>query len=142
MDRLSTEPATLSELVEADLRRAARLIVRIQDEIDWQLRIATRQGDYHVAVTMPASAHARLAMLQRLGLFMAWKAAYGFTLATELYEPDSVWCAGVSGSASWKGFNVLLQAMPIGHDGQAKLVIREYHPKEGEKANGDTPEKA
>ena len=41
-----------------------------------------------------------------------------------------------------KGFNVLLQAMPIGHDGQAKLVIREYHPKEGEKANGDTPEKA
>lgn len=42
-----------------------------------------------------------------------------------------------------KGFNVLLQALPIGDGGAAKLVIREYTPKEGEKPNGDAkPEKA
>ena len=41
-----------------------------------------------------------------------------------------------------KGFNVLLQALPIGTDGGAKLVIREYEPKEAEKPNGDTPKKA
>ena len=41
-----------------------------------------------------------------------------------------------------KGFNVLLQALPIGNDGSAKLVIREYVPKEGEKPDGDTPKKA
>ena len=32
-----------------------------------------------------------------------------------------------------KGWNVLLQALPLPHDGQTKLVIREYVPK----ANGD-----
>ena len=31
-----------------------------------------------------------------------------------------------------KGFNVLLQALPLQHDGQCKIVIREYVPKEGE----------
>ena len=37
-----------------------------------------------------------------------------------------------------KGFNVLLQALPLSHDGQCKIVIREYVPKEGEKAD-ETP---
>ena len=42
-----------------------------------------------------------------------------------------------------KGWNVLLQALPISDGGgQAKLVIREYTPKEGEKPDADTPEKA
>ena len=35
-----------------------------------------------------------------------------------------------------KGFNVLLQALPLPHDGQCKIVIREYDP-----AKGDTPDK-
>lgn len=34
MQPLSKVPGTLRELVEADLRRAARLIIEIQDEID------------------------------------------------------------------------------------------------------------
>lgn len=33
-----------------------------------------------------------------------------------------------------KGFNVLLQALPISKDGQAKLVIREYDPAKGDAA--------
>ena len=33
-----------------------------------------------------------------------------------------------------KGYNVLLQALPLSHDGQCKIVIRQYDPKEGEKA--------
>ena len=33
-----------------------------------------------------------------------------------------------------KGFNVLLQALPIPHDGQCKIVIREYDPEKGDDA--------
>ncbi|MGO9172196.1 MAG: hypothetical protein ACLP7P_09555 [Rhodomicrobium sp.] len=66
MERLPHDPRNLRELVEADLRRAARLIVKVQDEIDPQF----------------------------LALCMAWKQALGFTLASELYEPDSVYCVG------------------------------------------------
>ena len=31
-----------------------------------------------------------------------------------------------------KGFNVLLQALPIPHDGTCKVVIREYDPAKGD----------
>ena len=34
-------------------------------------------------------------VLRNLSLFMAWKQALGFTLASELYEPDSVYCVGL-----------------------------------------------
>ena len=37
-----------------------------------------------------------------------------------------------------KGLNVLLQALPLSTDGQAKLVIREYDPAKKD----DEPEKA
>ena len=33
-----------------------------------------------------------------------------------------------------KGFNVLLQALPLQQGDQCKIVIREYVPKEGENA--------
>ena len=52
MDPLPHTPRNFRELIEADLRRAARLIIKIQDEIDWQFRIATPQGDFHLAVMM------------------------------------------------------------------------------------------
>ena len=45
MDRI-IEPVTFKDLVEADLRRAARLVIEIQDEIDPQFWIATPEGDY------------------------------------------------------------------------------------------------
>jgi hypothetical protein len=56
MDRLVPEPRTFKELVEADLRRAARLVIKVQDEIDPQFRIATPEGDYWIAVTLPQDA--------------------------------------------------------------------------------------
>jgi hypothetical protein len=95
MDRLPHEPRNLREIVEADLRRAARLVIKIQDEIDPQVRIATPEGDYFIAVTLPADPYQRKVILRNLSLFMAWKQALGFTLASEIYEPDAVYCAGI-----------------------------------------------
>ncbi len=95
MERLPRDPQNLRELVEADLRRAARLIIKIQDEIDPQVRIATPEGDYWIAVTLPPDPYGRKVILRNLSLFMAWKQALGFTLASELYNPDSVYCAGI-----------------------------------------------
>jgi hypothetical protein len=48
MDPLPHEPKTLREFVEADLRRAARLIIKVQDAIDPQFRFSTRESDYHI----------------------------------------------------------------------------------------------
>ena len=53
MDPLPHTPRSFRELVEADLRRGARMIIKIQEEIDWHFRMATREGDYTIAVTMP-----------------------------------------------------------------------------------------
>ena len=83
-------------MVEADLRRAARAIIKVQDELDFQFRIATRQGDYAIAVTMPNDPHERSAMLRRVGTFMAWKQALAFSMAVELVEPDAIYCVGIS----------------------------------------------
>jgi hypothetical protein len=47
MDPLPHEPKALRAFVEADLRRAARLIIKVQDEIDPQFRFSTPEGDYH-----------------------------------------------------------------------------------------------
>ena len=96
MDPLPNEPRTLREFVEADLRRAARLIIKVQDEIDPQFRFSTAEGDYHLAVTLPADNYERRSMLRRVSAFMAWKQALGFTLASELIEPDCVYCLGVT----------------------------------------------
>jgi hypothetical protein len=96
MEPLAHELRTFKELVEADLRRAARLVVKVQEEIDPQLRIATPDGDYLIAVTLPADDHGRRSVLRALGTFMVWKRASAFTFAAELQEPDSVYCAGIS----------------------------------------------
>ena len=96
MDRLAHEPRTFRELVEADLRRGARLIVKVQDEIDPQFRIATPEGDYWLAVTLPSDDYGRRTIFRALSTFMAWKQALAFTLASELYEPDSIYCVGIS----------------------------------------------
>lgn len=95
MEPLSYAPRTFRDLVEADLRRAARLIIKIQDQIDWQFRIATPQGDLHLAVTMPAGIE-RDVMLKRIGTFMQWKQAQAFILAVESGMPNGVYAAGVS----------------------------------------------
>ena len=53
MDRLPEPLTTFRQYVEADLRRVARLIIKVQDEIDPQFRFSTPEGDYHLAVTLP-----------------------------------------------------------------------------------------
>jgi hypothetical protein len=95
MDRMVPEPRTFRELVEADLRRAARLIIKVQDEVDPQFRIATPEGDYAIAVTLSRDPRERLMMLRRVSAFMAWKKALGFILASELQVPDCVYALGV-----------------------------------------------
>jgi hypothetical protein len=52
MDRLPEPLTTFRESVEADLRRAARLIIKVQDEIDPQFRFSTQDGDYSLVVTL------------------------------------------------------------------------------------------
>lgn len=96
MDRLPEPLTTFREFVEADLRRAARLIIKVQDEIDPQFRFSTPEGDYALAATLPSDDYERGAMLRRVSAFMAWKQAYAFMLASELKEPDCVYCLGVS----------------------------------------------
>jgi hypothetical protein len=96
MDPLPHTPRTFKEFVEADLRRVARLIIKVQDEIDPQFRLATPEGDYHLAVTLPRDDHERRMMLKRVTTFMAWKQAASFVLASELTTPDSVYALGVS----------------------------------------------
>ena len=95
MQPLPHEPRTFRDFVESDLRRAARLVIKVQDEIDPQWRIATRSGDWSIATTLPGD-DGRKVILRALGTFMVWKEAIAFTLATELAEPDAVWCGGVS----------------------------------------------
>ena len=95
MDRM-TEPVTFKDLVEADLRRAARLIIKIQDELDPQFRIATPEGDYWIALQLPHDENERKIILGHLATYMAWKQALAFTLACELTTPEGVWCCGVA----------------------------------------------
>jgi hypothetical protein len=96
MDRLPHDPRNFREMVEADLRRAARLVIKVQDEIDPQLRVATPAGDWAIAVTLLRDNDERLAVFRALATFMVWKEALAFTFAFETYEPDAVWCCGIA----------------------------------------------
>jgi hypothetical protein len=96
MDRMSEPLTTFKDFVEADLRRAARRIIKIQVELDPQFRMSTPDGDYWIAIALPDDAHERRAMLHWVSTFMAWKQAMSFTLASELEEPDCISCIGVS----------------------------------------------
>ena len=98
MDPLPHDPRDFRELIEADLRRAARLVIKVQDEIDPQLRIATPSGDWAIAVTLPADDRGRRDVLRALSTFMTWKQASAFTFASELVTPDCVYCVGITTS--------------------------------------------
>ncbi len=96
MERLPHNPRDFRELIEADLRRAARLIIKVQDELDPQFRLATPEGDYWLAINFPADLDGRKKLLGHLSMLMAWKQSLGFTLASELIQPDAVYCLGVT----------------------------------------------
>ena len=96
MDRMPEPLTSFRQFVEADLRRAARLISKVQDEIDPQFRIATAEGDYAIAVTLPADTYERKRVFRRVSNFMALKQGASFILASELQVPDCVYALGVS----------------------------------------------
>jgi hypothetical protein len=96
MDPLPHYPRNFRECVEADLRRAARVIIQVQHEMDPQFRIATPLGDYWLAVMLPSDEKQRAAMLARVLSLMAWKQAISFTIASKLVEPDVVYCVGIA----------------------------------------------
>ncbi|MGA7329107.1 MAG: hypothetical protein WBX25_32620, partial [Rhodomicrobium sp.] len=95
-ERLPGDPRNFREITEADLRRAARLVIKVRDEIDPQIRIGTPEGDFHIAITLPPDDYGRRNVLRALALFMAWKQALAFTFASEIYQPDAVYCVGIS----------------------------------------------
>ena len=96
MDRLPEPLTTFRQFVEADLRRAVRLIIGVQDELEPQVRMAASDGDYLVTVTLPSGTSERQRLFRRLSNFMASKQSPSFTLACELSEPDCVYALGVS----------------------------------------------
>lgn len=98
MEPLPRDPISFKEIVEADLRRGARLIIAVQDEIDPQVRIATPEGDYAIAVTLPKDEYGRGVVLRVLSTFMVWKKAVAFVWTSELAEPDCVYAVGIARS--------------------------------------------
>ena len=90
-------PKTFRDFVLADLYRAQRLVAKVHpDPIDPQFRIASPEGDWAIAITLPDGAEQRAWRLTLVSDFMAWKSAPLFVLASELIEPDSVYAMGVS----------------------------------------------
>jgi hypothetical protein len=96
MRYLPHTPRNFREIVLADLLRAQRLILRIQDEIDPQFRIASEDGDWWIAMTLAPDLVARRWQMRLISKFMACKLSPAFTMASELMEPDAVICVGVS----------------------------------------------
>jgi hypothetical protein len=96
MDPLPYNPRTFREAVEADLRRAARILIQVQAKLDPQFRIATPEGDYWLAAPFPNDKRRRTAMLDRIRRFLAWKHAFAFTVASELVAPDALRCVGIA----------------------------------------------
>ena len=74
---LAAQPKNFRDIVEADLRRAARLVIKVQDEIDPQFRFATPEGDYHLPVMLPADLYGRKVIFRAIALLFAWKQASG-----------------------------------------------------------------
>jgi hypothetical protein len=98
MDRLPQDPRNFREIVEADLWRAARLVLKVQSEIKSQFHIVTPTGDWRLAVPvpLPGDNRERTQMLRRIATFMAWKQAVRLVMVCELTEPDCVVAVGVS----------------------------------------------
>lgn len=71
-------------------------MLRVQDDIDPQLRIATPQGDIAVAVTFPDKIEERDSLLSVLRRFCAWKQALAYTMTFNLAQPNALMTVGVS----------------------------------------------
>lgn len=89
-------PLNFREIVLADLLRAQRLILKIQDEIDPQFRIASLEGDWWIGMTLDDDVGEREKQMRLVSRFMRWKLSPAFILASEITSPDAVYCIGVS----------------------------------------------
>ncbi len=49
--------------------------MKIQDEIDQQIRIATPEGDCCIACSLPSDDYGRPTIMRALGTFMVWRQA-------------------------------------------------------------------
>ena len=96
MTYLPHTPRNFREIVLADLLRAQRLLLKIQDEIDPQFRIASPEGDLWIGMTLDDDVGERKKQMQLVSRFMRWKLSPAFTLASEIVSPDAVYCIGVS----------------------------------------------
>jgi hypothetical protein len=102
----------LNILVIADLERAKRLMLRVHDEIEPQMRVATPEGDYFLALTLSADSSERLHQMELFKWFMAWKMALGYIIAGQLEEPDCLYALGVTRQAR-AGAISMIQRGPI-----------------------------
>ena len=121
MERLPHDPRNFRDIVEADLRRAARLVIKVQDEIDPQFRFATPEGDFHLPVMLPADLYGRKVIFRAITLLFAWKQAFGYTLASELHRPDSVLCVGFMGK---ERYACLSASRDIRSPGRRRILAR------------------
>ena len=96
MTYLPHTPRNFREIVLADLLRAQRLILKVQDEIDPQFRIASPEGDWWIGMTLDDDVGEREKQMRLVSRFMRWKLSPAFTLASEIVSPDAVYCIGVS----------------------------------------------
>jgi hypothetical protein len=98
MRYLPHNPRNFREMVLADLLRAQRLILRIEDQIDPQFRIASPEGDWWIGMTLSADLQERHYQMRMVSRFMQWKLSPAFTIASELQVPDAVYCFGATHS--------------------------------------------
>ena len=124
------------EIVLADLLRAQRLILHIQDEIDPQFRIASPEGDWWIGMTLADDLRERERQMSLVSRFMQWKLSPAFTIASELKEPDAVHCVGVS-QRECHGVLSLISRKPIKFSSELWLTraqigdeLRSMLPKE------------
>lgn len=96
MRYLPHTPRNFREIVLADLLRAQRLILRVQDEIDPQFRIASPEGDWWIGITLADDVGERKRQMSLVSRFMQLKLSAAFTMASELVQPDAVYCVGIS----------------------------------------------
>ena len=112
MRYLPHNPRNFREIVLADFLRAQRLILRVQDEIDPQFRIASPEGDWWIGMTLDDDLRQRKRQMSLVSRFMQWKLSPAFTIASELVQPDAVYCIGISHRESY-GVMSLINRNPI-----------------------------
>lgn len=83
------------KVVLAELERGIRLKLAAGTELDPQFRLATPEGDYAVAVTLPNDPAGRAEMFAYLADLFRWKQVGAFTMVAEAVSLRGVIASGV-----------------------------------------------